>query len=90
MTSQLFGLRDRKRELSKEKEKNKIIDDDKNEDERKSDIDIEYDNLNDSSLLNKSNITNSDFDVEDDDDKNYEYYKKELDNKLQEKKKKLE
>ena len=78
----------RSKEMQKKKENENS--DDSLSNEYKDLADNNIDKLNDSSLLEKSNVTNSEFEVKDENEKNYEEYKSELDSILKNKKKKLE
>ena len=90
------GIFQRKKEnLARSKEMQKKKEKENSDDSSISNNDNNYlnnknDDLDDSSLQEKSKITNSDFDVKDAEEKNYEEYKSELDSILQNKKKKLE
>ena len=89
------GIFQRKKEnLARSKEMQKKKENENSDDslsyEYKDLADNNIDKLNDSSLLEKSNVTNSEFEVKDENEKNYEEYKSELDSILNYKKKKLE
>ena len=75
----------RSKEMQKKKENENS--DDSLSNEYKDLADNNIDKLNDSSLLEKSNVTNSEFEVKDENEKNYEEYKSELDSIIKNKKK---